>query len=127
MRIRNFILKGLVFTKAVFFSSFSLANEAAQRPSGFEQFVPFLIIGLVFYFLLIRPQQKRHKQHSSFLSQIKRGDEVLTNSGIFGTIEGLTDQFVVLEVAEDTRIRILKSQISSFANNSDNNRKKENS
>ncbi len=103
-----------------------MANEAAKGPSGFEQFVPFLIIGLVFYFLLIRPQQKKFKQHNDFLSQIKRGDEVLTSSGIFGTIEGLTDSFVILEIAEDIKIRVLKSQISSFANiNSDNNRGKE--
>jgi len=78
--------------------------------------IPFLIIGLIFYFLLIRPQQKKYKQHNTFLSQIKRGDEILTTSGIFGTIEGLTDRFVILEIAKDTRIRVLKSQISSFAN-----------
>lgn len=93
---------------------FAGAAEAANKPSGFEQFFPFILIGFVFYFLLIRPQQKRFKMHKQFLSEVKRGDEVLTNSGIFGKIEGLTDQFIILEVAEDVKIRILKNQIASF-------------
>ena len=84
-----------------------------QQP--WSSFFPFIILGLLFYFLLIRPQQRKLKQHGDFLSKIKRGDEVLTSSGIFGRIEGLTDQFAVLEVADNVRIRILKSQISSFA------------
>ena len=114
MWIRN--LQALIAIKIALFSFLSLAEETSKSPSGFEQFVPFLIIGLVFYFLLIRPQQKKYKRHNEFLSQIKRGDEVLTAGGIFGTIEGLTDDFIVLEVAENTKIRILKSQISSFIN-----------
>ena len=115
-------LKKILAFIMVFLIPLSFANEqAAQRPSAFEQLVPFLIIGLIFYFLLIRPQQKKYKQHTAFLSEIKRGDEVLTNSGIFGTIQGLTDQFVILEIAQDTNIRILKSQISSFVNSNDKN------
>ncbi len=97
----------------------ALASEAKAEPppspTALEQFFPFIILGLLFYFLLIRPQQRKLKQHGDFLSKIKRGDEVLTSSGIFGRIEGLTDQFAVLEVADNVRIRILKSQISSFA------------
>ena len=93
----------------------ALAAEAAPTPSALEQFFPFIILGLLFYFLLIRPQQRKVRQHGDFLSRIKRGDEVLTSSGIFGRIEGLTDRFVVLEVADDVRIRVARSQISSYA------------
>lgn len=108
-------LQGALCLNLTLFPFLSQANEATPSPSAFEQIIPFVIIGLIFYFLLIRPQQKKYKQHTEFLSQIKRGDEILTNSGIFGKIEGITDQFIVLEIADSTRIRILKSQISSFA------------
>ena len=76
---------------------------------------PFLVILGVFYIFIIRPAQRRQKTQSTFVSSLKRGDNVLTNSGIFGTIEGLTDQFVVLEIADGVRIRILRSQIAGNA------------
>ena len=99
---------------ASFYAFNSFANpDQAPKPNAFEQLFPFFLIAIVFYFLLIRPQQKRHKQHGDFLSKIKRGDEVLTSSGIYGRIEGLTESFVILEVAENVRIRIAKSQIAS--------------
>ena len=100
------------------------AQKDGEGPSVLEQFFPFIIIGLLFYFLLIRPQQRKHKQHGDFLSKIKRGDEVLTSSGIYGKIEGLTEEFVILEIADNTRIRILKSQISSWADLSEKNNSK---
>ena len=111
------------------FSLVSFAKEGSEKtqatPSVIEQFFPFILLGLLFYFLLIRPQQRKYKHHGNFLSKIKRGDEVLTQSGIYGRIEGLTDSFVILEVAENVRIRILKSQISSYAGDADNNKTKE--
>lgn len=98
------------------FSSSSWAQAAASKPSLLEQFFPFILIFLVFFFLVIRPSQKRQKTHQGFLSGLKRGDSVLTSGGILGTIEGITDQFVVLEISDGVKIRILKSQISSSAN-----------
>ena len=88
--------------------------DSPSKPTALEQFFPFILIGLVFYFILIRPQQKKLKHQEHFLNQLKRGDEVVTSSGIFGRIEGLTEQFVILEVAKDVRIRVLKSKIASF-------------
>jgi len=90
-------------------------DSAGKNPSGFEQFFPFLIIILIFYFLIIRPQSKKMKKHQQFLKDLKRGQRVLTSGGILGTIEGLTDQYVTLEVAKGVKIRILKAQISSLA------------
>ena len=112
---------GRLFCFIVSFHAFNSFAETANtpKPNAFEQFFPFLLIGLVFYFLLIRPQQKKHKLHGDFLSKIKRGEEVLTASGIYGRIEGLTDSFVILEVAENVRIRIAKSQIASYTNEMD--------
>ena len=91
------------------------AGAAAARPSLMEQVFPFVIIFLIFFFLVIRPQQRRAQTHKGFLTTIKRGDSVLTTGGILGTIEGLTEQFVILQVADGVKIRVLKAQIASNA------------
>ena len=92
------------------------ATEAAPQPGMLEQFMPFIFIFIIFFFFIIRPQQKRARAHRDFLAQIKRGDCVLTSGGIFGTIEGLTEKFVTLEVADGVRLRILRNQILSPVN-----------
>lgn len=117
-KMKNFYIYFLLILYSFSSCSKEGTGGKAVTPNTFEQFFPFIILGLIFYFLLIRPQQKRHKQHREFLSNIKRGDEVLTNSGIYGQIEGITDEFVILEVAKDVRIRIIKSQISSYTTES---------
>ena len=70
------------------------------KPTFIEQIIPFIFIFLIFYFLLIRPAQKRHKKHQDLMNQLKKGDHVITASGILGTIYGLTDTFVTLEITE---------------------------
>jgi preprotein translocase subunit YajC len=89
------------------------AAVPAQEPSMFMSLVPFIFIFGVMYFLIIRPQSKRQKEHQKFLTELKRGDEVLTASGILGKIEGMTDLFVTLEIAEGVRIKCLRNQIAS--------------
>lgn len=124
---------GLSLLMPLFFTLPALAEKAAPgggtgqtapQPSTFEQLVPFIFIGLLLYFILIRPQQRKATSHNQFLSKLKRGDEVLTSSGIFGSIEGLTNQFVILEVAENVRIRVMKSQIASYTKSLENNEEK---
>lgn len=85
-------------------------------PPAIMQFVPFIFLFVVMYFLVIRPQSKRQKDHQAFVSGLKRGDEVVTSSGILGRIEGLTDQFVTLEIAPSVRIKVLRSQVASSVN-----------
>ncbi|MCB0349662.1 MAG: preprotein translocase subunit YajC [Bdellovibrionales bacterium] len=92
------------------------ATSAAAGPGMIEQLVPFIAIFAIFYFLIIRPQSKRQKDHQSFLLTMKRGDSVITTGGIYGKIEGLSDKFVTLEVSDGVNIRILKSQIASSVN-----------
>jgi preprotein translocase subunit YajC len=92
------------------------APAAAQGPSIIEQLVPFLAIFAIFYFLIVRPQAKRQKDHVGFLANLKRGDSVITSGGIFGTVSGITEKFVTLEVADGVNIRILKTQIASTVN-----------
>jgi preprotein translocase subunit YajC len=66
----------------------------------------------VFYFLLIRPQSKKAKEHQNMLSALQKGDEVVTGGGIIGKISGITDKVVTLEVSEKVRVRVLKGQIT---------------
>lgn len=100
----------------MFFSIPAWAQDAAPKgPSTFEQFLPFILVFAVFYFFIIRPQTKRAKTHSQFLGGLKRGDEVITNGGILGRIEGITEKFVTLEVSDGVRLRILKNQIAASA------------
>lgn len=101
--------------------SFAWAEGAAAAagPSMIEQLMPFLFIFIIFYFLLIRPQAKKQRTHQTFLTNLKRGDAVLTSGGILGTIEGLTEQFATLEIASGVRIRILRGQIAGPAKESE--------
>ncbi len=85
------------------------------QPSVIEMFLPFFAIFIIFYFLIIRPQSKKLKKHESYLKEIKRGDEVVTLSGILGKIDGLTDQVVTLEVANGVKIKMLRKQIAGSA------------
>lgn len=96
------------------FGSTAWAQGATPHAPGLlEQLMPFVFIFVIFYFLLIRPQRTRQKAHQNFLSGLKRGDSVITASGILGTIEGITEQYVTLEIAPDVRVRMLKSQVAS--------------
>lgn len=102
----------LVFSGGGFFL-LAQTPPPPPQPTFIEQAMPFVFIFLLFYLLLIRPATKRHKKQQEFVSQLKKGDQVITASGIVGTIYGLSQNFVTLEVANHVRIKILKSQISS--------------
>ncbi|MFZ8932778.1 MAG: preprotein translocase subunit YajC [Bacteriovoracaceae bacterium] len=90
------------------------ANAAAQ-PSPFASFFPFIIIFMIFYFLMIRPQKKKLEEEKALLAGLNKGDEIYTKSGIIGTIYGLTDSVVTLEVAEGTKMKVLRSHIGGLA------------
>ena len=74
-------------------------------------FLPLIIIFAIFYFLLIRPQQKRAKEHKNFLDSLSRGQEVMTSGGLIGRIAGLTEDVVTLEVADKIRIKVARAYI----------------
>jgi preprotein translocase subunit YajC len=85
------------------------------QPSMLEMFMPFIIVLGIMYFMMIRPQSKRLKQHESFLKDLKRGDEVITSSGILGKVDGMTEQFVTLEIADGVKIKMLRKQVAGTA------------
>ena len=86
--------------------------------SGIGQFVPLILIFVIFYFFLIRPQQKKVKEHKAMVESLKRGDKVVTSGGITGTVERLIDNDKVeVEIAENVKVEIVKSTgIQSLVN-----------
>ena len=81
---------------------------------GLMSFLPFIIIFILFYFMLIRPQMKQAKDHRSMISALKKGDEVSMSSGIIGKIISLSDQFASIEVAKAVEIKIQKQTIQTL-------------
>ena len=85
--------------------------------SGFTQFIPLILIFVIFYFFLIRPQQKRAKDHKAMVAALKRGDEVVTSGGIVGRVERiLGDDKVDLLIAENVTVQVIQSTIQSLLN-----------
>lgn len=92
------------------------AGAAGDNPGMMGQFVLFGVIFLIFYMFVIRPQQKKQKELKDLVSALKKGDQLVTNSGIYGTVSKINDEkgFVMLEIAERTVIKINKDQISQL-------------
>ena len=83
--------------------------------SGFAQFIPLILIFVIFYFFLIRPQQKRIKDHKMMVAALKRGDEVVTSGGIVGKIERVHDDDKVdLLISDNVTVQVVKSTIQSL-------------
>ena len=83
--------------------------------SGFAQFVPLILIFVIFYFFLIRPQQKKVKEHKLMVAALKRGDEVVTSGGVVGKVERiLGDDMVDLLISENVTVQVVQSTIQSL-------------
>jgi preprotein translocase subunit YajC len=86
--------------------------QAAQQGDPFGFLLPMLVIFGAFYFLLIRPQQKKQKAHTALISSLSAGDEVLTAGGILGVITGISEHYAIVKIAENTEIKIQKASVS---------------
>ena len=95
---------------------YAAGGSAPGGPAAIAQFVPLILIFVVFYFLLIRPQQKKAKQHREMLQALKKGDEVITAGGLYGKIVGVTDEFLTLEIADNIKIKVARSFVSTKVN-----------
>lgn len=87
-------------------------GDPASMLSGF---VPIILIFGIFWLIVIRPQQKRAKEHRNMVANLKKGDEVYTDSGIFGTIQKVTEDSVTLEIAPKVSIRMQRSRVAEMA------------
>jgi len=95
-----------------FFISNAYAQDAAQ-PGGLMSFLPLIVIFIIFYFLLIRPQMKRAKEHKQLVSQLSNGDEVVTNGGLLGRITNVGESFITVELAENVKIKVQKHAVAN--------------
>ncbi|NBT58690.1 preprotein translocase subunit YajC [bacterium] len=108
-------MKWVVSFLLVLVSNLGFAEAAPTSREGVTPFIPLLLIFGVFYFLILRPQQKKQKEQLKFISELKRGDMVITQAGIIGTIKTVSDKFVTLEVDDNVHLKVLKSQIAENA------------
>jgi len=96
-------------------------GAAGQAGGGLQPLITMALVFFIFYFLLIRPQQKRLKDHKSLIDSIEKGDDVITNGGILGKVVGITEKVITLEIGEKARIKVLKSSISGLQKDMGNN------
>ncbi len=87
--------------------------QSASSEGGLMGFLPLILIFVVFYFMLIRPQMKRSKEHKTMVSTLSKGDEVVTTGGVLGKITKLSDSFVTLQLAENVSVKVQRHAISN--------------
>lgn len=101
---------------------FLFAQTNGQTGSGIAAFLPIILIGLIFYLLILRPQSKQRKQQADSLSQLKKNDKILTRGGIYGKIvsfQGKNDTKVTIDVGSSIKLNIARSYIAGPANKND--------
>jgi preprotein translocase subunit YajC len=88
------------------------AGQGAQ--GGFTAFIPLILMFVIFYFLLIRPQQKKTKEHREMINNLRKGDRIITAGGIYGRITGIDDTTVTLEIADKVRIKLARQNVGAL-------------
>lgn len=102
----------LLFTALISANAFA---QAPQQQNPIMSFVPIILVFLVLYFLMIRPQKKKMEEEQKFITQLQKGDEIFTKSGLIGKIVGMTDKIVTLELEGGQKVKYLRSQIGGSA------------
>ena len=99
-----------------FFIADALAQDApaaAAQPGLLEALFPFIILFIVFYFLLIRPQSKRANEHKKMVEALAKGDEVLTQGGVYGKIVEVAEEAITVEIADNVQIKVQRAAVAS--------------
>ena len=97
-----------------FISNAYAQSSGAGAAGGFVSLLPMILIFVLFYFLLIRPQQKRAKQHKEMVAALKEGDEVVTAGGFFGKVVSVEDAVATVQIAENTIVKVQRSSIAQM-------------
>lgn len=92
------------------------AAPAAGGAAAFAQFIPLILVFLIMYFLIMRPQQKKMRQHREMIGALKKGDSVVTQGGILGKVVAVRDDEVEVEIAQGVRIRVVRATIAQVVN-----------
>jgi preprotein translocase subunit YajC len=88
---------------------------AGQGAGGFGGLIPIILMFVIFYFLLIRPQQKRNKEHKEMIANLKKGDRIITSGGLYGRITGLDEASLTVEIADKVRVKVVRGNVSALA------------
>ncbi len=88
-------------------------GAGGEGAGGFSAFIPLILMFVIFYFLLIRPQQKKTKEHKAMVSSLKKGDRIVTSGGLHGRITGVTDQTLTVEIADKVRVKVNRANVSA--------------
>jgi preprotein translocase subunit YajC len=86
---------------------------AGQGAGGFSGLIPIILMFVIFYFLLIRPQQKKSKDHRQMISELKKGDRIITSGGIHGRITGLDESTLTVEIADKVRVKVVRGNVAA--------------
>ena len=89
-------------------------GSGGSQGGGFGAFVPLILMFAIFYFLLIRPQQKKSKLHKAMLSAVKKGDKVVSSGGLHGVITGISDDVITMEIAPKIRVKVSRGSIAGI-------------
>ena len=92
------------------------AAPAAGGTAAFAQFIPLILVFLIMYFLIMRPQQKKMKQHRAMIEALKKGDTVITQGGIIGKVVAVRDEEAEVEIAQGVRIRVVRATVAQVVN-----------
>jgi len=95
------------------------AAAPAQQPNIFVSMMPLVFIFVIFYFLLIRPQQKKQKDHDKLVKSVKTGDQVVTNAGIHGTISNVKETTVIIKIADNVKVEFDRAAIAAVEKSAD--------
>ncbi|MGD8242278.1 MAG: preprotein translocase subunit YajC [Desulfobacterales bacterium] len=90
-------------------------GAAGQGAGGFGGLIPIILMFVIFYFLLIRPQQKRNKEHQQMIGNLKKGDRIITSGGIHGRITGLDEATLTVEIADRVRVKVVRANVAGLA------------
>ncbi|MGB5158757.1 preprotein translocase subunit YajC [Desulfobacterium sp. N47] len=96
-------------------------GAASGQGGGFAAFIPLVLMFVIFYFLLIRPQQKKAKEHREMIANLKKGDKIVTSGGIYGIITGMDDNTITVEIADKVRIKLNRANVAGAPSQSAKN------
>lgn len=96
--------------------AYAQAAGGAGGSAAFAQFIPLILIFVIMYFLMIRPQQKRAKQHREMVSALQKGDQIITQGGIFGKVTSVRDDELEVEIAQGVKVRIVRATVTQVLN-----------
>ncbi|MDJ0815373.1 MAG: preprotein translocase subunit YajC [Desulfobacterales bacterium] len=90
-------------------------GAGGEGAGGFAGFIPLILMFVIFYFLLIRPQQKRTKEHRQMISNLKKGDRIITSGGLHGRITGMDESTLTVEIADKVRVKVARGNVANLA------------